>query len=136
QAIPALRDARETGVYRSVQYFPNNALNPAVEETYAFLKAAFSELAVIFPSPWLHVGGEEGADDDWTGSPMARDLMKAQGLAGVHELQAYFLHRIQAMIHDLGRGTAAWEEAALGGGIDPGSALMFAWRKSGSGLAL
>ena len=67
---------------------------------------------------------------------MALALMKARGLANVHQLQSHFLQRIQAMIRDLGRGTAAWEEAALGGGIDPHNSLMFAWRKSASGLAL
>ena len=136
QAIPALRDPHETGIYRSVQYFPNNALNPAVEEGYDFLAATFAELAAIFPSSWLHVGGDEVSEEAWTGSPMALALMKARGLASVHELQSHFLQRIQAMLHDLGRGTAAWEEAALGGGIDPRNSLLFAWRKSASGLAL
>ena len=136
QAIPALRDPGETGIYRSIQYFPNDALNPAVPETYDFLEAVLGELAGIFPSPWLHVGGDEVADDAWLGSPAALALMKERGWTEIHQLQAYFLQRVQKMISGLGRGTGAWEEAALGGGIDPAGSYLVAWRKSASGLAL
>ncbi|CAN5189672.1 hypothetical protein BH10PSE9_BH10PSE9_13930 [soil metagenome] len=51
-AVPALRDPHETGTYRSVQGFPNNALNPAVAETWRFLEAVFGEVAAIFPGQW------------------------------------------------------------------------------------
>jgi hexosaminidase len=136
QAIPALRDSGETGIYRSIQYFPNNALNPAVPKTYEFLEAVFGELAAIFPSPWLHVGGDEVSEEAWLGSPMALALMKERGWHEVHQLQSYFLQRVQAIIRGLGRRTGAWEEAALGGGIDPNGSYLVAWRKSASGLAL
>ena len=51
QAIPALRDPGETGIYRSIQYFPNDALNPAVPGTYDFLEAVLGELAASSPPP-------------------------------------------------------------------------------------
>lgn len=136
EAIPALRDPGETGVYRSIQGFPNNALNPALEETYVFLEAVFAEVARLFPSPWVHVGGDEVAEDAWLGSPLALALMAEHGWTDSHQLQSHFLKRVQAILRRLGRKTAAWEEAALGGGVAAADAYLVAWRRSESGRAL
>jgi hypothetical protein len=68
QAIPELRDPSETGMYRSIQNSADNVLNPAVRETYDFLEAVFDEVARMFPSPWIHVGGDEVPGDAWRGS--------------------------------------------------------------------
>lgn len=136
QALPRLRDPEETGTYRSIQYFPNDALNPAVPQVYDFLESVFAELAAIFPSPWLHIGGDEVADDAWLGSPLALALMKERGWTEVHQLQSLILKRAQEIIRALGRGVGAWEEAAFGGGIDSTGSYLVAWRKSASGLTL
>jgi hexosaminidase len=96
----------------------------------------FAELAGIFPSPWLHVGGDEVADDAWLGSPLALALMKERGWTEVHQLQSFILKRAQETIRALGRGVGAWEEAAFGGGIDATDSYLVAWRKSENGLAL
>ena len=136
RALPRLCDPVETGVYRSIQYFPNDALNPAIPGVYDFLESVFAELAGIFPSPWLHVGGDEVADDAWLGSPLALALMKERGWTEVHQLQSFILKRAQETIRALGRGVGAWEEAAFGGGIDATDSYLVAWRKSENGLAL
>jgi len=136
QAIPALRDPGESGIYRSIQSFPNNALNPAVAGTYDFLRSVFAELTSIFPSPFIHVGGDEVANDAWLGSPLARDLMRKRGWTRTHQMQSHFLQRVQEMLREFGRGTGAWEEAALGGGIDPRNSYLVAWRRAASGRRL
>lgn len=136
RALPRLCDPAETGIYRSIQYFPNDALNPAMPQVYDFLETVFAEVADIFPAPWLHVGGDEVADDAWRGSPLAAALMAERGWTEVHQLQSYFLKRAQEIIRALGRGVGAWEEAAHGGGIDARDSYLVAWRKSESGLAL
>ena len=136
QAIPALRDPAETGTYHSVQAFPNNALNPALPETWRFLAAVFGEVADVFPGPWIHVGGDEVADGAWLGSPQAVALMRAQGWSEVAQLQSHFLQRCQAIIRDLGREVGGWQEAALGGGIDTRNSYLVAWRDAASGLKL
>jgi hexosaminidase len=136
QALPQLRDPGETGVYRSIQYFPNDALNPAVPKVHDFLEAVLGELARIFPSPWLHIGGDEVADDAWLGSPLALALMKERGWDSNRQLQAFILRRAQEAIGRLGRGVGAWEEAAHGGGIASENSYLVAWRKSASGIAL
>ena len=136
EAIPSLRDPHETGVYRSIQGFPNNALNPAVEKTYAFLEAVFAEIARLFPAPWIHVGGDEVAPGAWLGSPLARALMAEHGWTEIDQLQSHFLKRVQGILRGLGKRTGAWEEASLGGGVDADGSYLVAWRKSASGLAL
>ena len=135
-ALPALHDPGETGVDHSIQGFPNNALTPALPATYTFLEAVFGEIADLFPAPWIHIGGDEVADDAWLGSPAARTLMAERGWTTSRQLQSHFLTRTQEIIRGLGRGTGAWEEAAEGGGIASDGAYLTAWRRSASGRAL
>ena len=135
-ALPALRDPGETGVYHSVHFYPNNALNPAMEATYSFLETVFGTVADLFPSPLIHIGGDEVAKGAWLGSPRARSLMKTRGWSDIARLQSHFLQRIQAVVTGLGRKTGAWEEAAQGGGIDAAQSCLFAWTGVESGLAL
>ncbi|EKF20016.1 beta-N-acetylhexosaminidase [Nitratireductor pacificus] len=137
EAHPELRDSGETGIYRSIQYFPNNALNPAVEATWDFLGNVFDTLVELFPSRYIHVGGDELADGAWMGSPKAIALgERLYGKAETFTLQSHFLKRVQAMLRERGRDTAAWEEAALGGGLEIDGVLLMAWKESKSGRAL
>lgn len=136
EAIPSLRDPGETGVYRSIQGFPNDALNPAVEATYDFLGAVFAEIGRLFPASWIHVGGDEVAPGAWLGSPSARALMAQHGWTESDQLQSHFLKRVQGILRGLGKRTGAWEEASFGGGVDADGSYLVAWRKSASGLAL
>jgi hexosaminidase len=136
QSIPQLRDPSETGSYRSIQNSPKNVLNPAVRKTYDFLQAVFDEVARLFPSLWIHVGGDEVSVDAWLDSPLARALMLEHGWHDFRFVQSYFLRRVQEMIRGLGRRTGAWEEAALGDGIDARDSYLVAWQRSASGIAL
>ncbi|WMT89604.1 beta-N-acetylhexosaminidase [Pelagibacterium sp. H642] len=136
KALPQLADPEETGIYRSVQYFPNNALNPALEETYVFLEAVVRTLVELFPAKWIHIGGDEVADEAWSGSPQAKSMQGPNGWQGTFELQSYFLKRIQSLLEQYGKETGAWEEAALGGGVDPNRSYLVAWKKSESGRDL
>lgn len=136
QALPQLRDPGENGIYRSIQYFPNNALNPAIAETYVFIEAVITTLVQLFPSKWVHIGGDEVAEKAWSGSPVARAVEQEKGLQGAMVLQSYFLKRIQDMLNQHGKVTGAWEEAALGGGIDAGQSYLVAWKNSEAGQDL
>lgn len=128
QAMPELRDRSDTGTHR-------NVLNPAVPLTYEVLAAILDEVARLFPSPWIHVGADEVPWDAWLSSPRAQALMEGNGWRENERLQSYFLRRIQEIIRGLGRRTGAWEEAALGDGIDRQDSYLVAWRTSGVALA-
>ncbi|GGA53965.1 beta-N-acetylhexosaminidase [Pelagibacterium lentulum] len=136
KALPHLADPEETGIYRSVQYFPNNALNPALDETYVFLEAVIKTLVELFPAKWIHIGGDEVADAAWSGSPQAKSMQGPNGWEGTFALQSYFLKRIQSLLSQYGKETGAWEEAALGGGVNADRSYLVAWKKSESGREL
>lgn len=128
-ALPSLADPDEPPAsYRSIQGYPNNALNPAVEASYAMLETVFAEVAALFPSPYLHIGGDEVDGQSWLASPLAQALMAREGLAGTAELQAHFLRRIKAMLTRLGKRMAGWNEVSHGGGVDPQDTLLVAWQ--------
>ncbi|MBP1853004.1 beta-N-acetylhexosaminidase [Rhizobium halophytocola] len=136
-ALPELTDGQEApDSYRSVQGFPNNALNPAIELTYDFLGKVFDEMIELFPSRYIHIGGDEVANNTWLASPLARKLMQDEGLEGTFALQSHFMKRIQAMLAERGRIVAGWDEVSHGGGVDPEGTLLVAWQKPEVGMEL
>jgi hexosaminidase len=128
QAIPQLRDPGENGLYHSIQAFPNNCLNPGVEATYAAIEVIFGEMVELFPSRYFHVGADEVPHDAWETSPAARALGTKLGDGGTMTLQAHFLQRVQAFLTSKGKITGAWEEAALGGGIEKAGSYLVGWK--------
>jgi len=129
QALPELADPGENGLYFSIQHFPNNCLNPAVATTYPALETILGELCDLFPGRWFHVGADEVPSDAWATSPLARDMRSRVGGDGPAPLQAEFLRRIQGLLRRSGKVTAAWEEAAHGGGIDRSDCYLVGWTK-------
>ena len=127
QAMPQLRDPGENGIYHSIQSFPNNCLNPAVEAVYGAVETIFAEMVELFPSRYFHVGADEVPSDAWNSSPKAKALLDELGKTGAAPLQAHFLQWIQAFLTRKGKITGAWEEAALGGGIDKANCYMVGW---------
>lgn len=136
-ALPDLADGQEAPEsYHSVQGYPNNALNPAIEATYDVLGKVFDEMVTIFTSPVIHVGGDEVADNTWMASPLARSLMEEHGLDGTFGLQSFFMKRIQEMLEARGRRLAGWDEVSHGGGVTPEGTLLMAWRAPEVGIKL
>ncbi|QND55020.1 beta-N-acetylhexosaminidase (plasmid) [Phyllobacterium sp. 628] len=127
QSLPWLRDPQETGAYFSIQDFPNNCLNPARDETYEFVETLLDELLELFPSQTIHVGADEVPADAWTGSPQAKARLAELGGDTSAVLQADFLRRVQASLTARGRMTGAWQEAAVGGGIDKAHCYLNGW---------
>jgi hexosaminidase len=127
QALPSLRDPGENGLYHSIQSFPNNCLNPAVEAVYGAIETIFSEMIELFPSRYFHVGADEVPADAWGTSPAANAMRTSIGATGAAPLQARFLQRVQAFLTKKGKITGAWEEAAQGGGIDKANCYMVGW---------
>ncbi len=136
-ALPQLRDPEEENdSYRSVQGYYNNALNPAVEGTYEFLETVFKEVADLFPSPYVHIGGDEVAQGAWLKSPKAQALMKEVKLDDTPQLQAYLLGQAKSMLTAKGKKLAGWNEVSHGGGVVPEDSLLMAWENPEVGIAL
>ncbi|MBB3659207.1 hexosaminidase [Rhizobium sp. BK650] len=136
-ALPDLTDGQEApDSYHSVQGYPNNALNPAVPLTYEFLEKVFDEMVELFPSSYIHIGGDEVADGSWLASPLARKLMAEESISGTFGLQSYFLKQVKTMLDKRGRKLAGWNEVAHGGGVAAKDSLLMAWENPQVGIEL
>lgn len=131
-ALPHLADPDEVpDSYRSIQGYPNNALNPARSQVYEAVNTILDTVCDLFPSRIIHVGGDEVDPKAWRRSPAAMALAQTEGYERdqtTHRLQALFMRRVQAMLRSRDRITGGWDECVDGGGIDRRSALLFAWR--------
>ncbi len=96
------------------------------ERTFAFLEDVLSEVMNLFPGPYIHVGGDEAPKTRWEESPAAQEVIAREGLADEHELQSYFIRRIEAFLNANGRRLIGWDEI-LEGGLAPQATVM-SWR--------
>ncbi len=99
---------------------------PGKEETFNFLEDVLSEVMEIFPSSYIHIGGDEATKTEWEKCPLCQKRMKAEELKDEHELQAYFIKRIEKFLNKNGRQLIGWDEI-LEGGLNP-SATIMSWR--------
>lgn len=72
----------------------------------------------IFPSEYIHVGGDEANMESWKKCPLCQKRMKAEGLSDVKELQSYLIHRMEKFLNDHNRQLLGWDEI-LEGGLAP-----------------
>ncbi|WP_341486311.1 family 20 glycosylhydrolase [Pararhizobium sp. A13] len=136
-ALRDLSDGQEAPEsYHSVQGYANNALNPAVPFSYEFLEKVFDEMVELFPSAYIHVGGDEVPDGAWLASPLARTLMEREGISGTFGLQSYFLKQVKDMLSRRDRKLAGWNEVAHGGGVEAQGTLLMAWQTPEVGIEL
>ena len=136
-ALPFLVDPDEpANSYYPVQGYFNNAWNPAVPATFDVLEKVFDEIAEIFPSKYIHIGGDEVAHNAWLTSPLAKALMEKEGLQGTFQLQSWFLKRVKQMLDARGKTLVGWNEIAHGGGVPPEDTLLMAWENPKVGIEL
>jgi hexosaminidase len=96
------------------------------ESTFTFLEDVLAEVIELFPSPYIHVGGDEALKDQWRESARVQARMKELGVKDEHELQSYFIQRMEKFINSKGRKLIGWDEI-LEGGLAPNATVM-SWR--------
>jgi hexosaminidase len=96
------------------------------DRTFAFLEDVLSETMALFPSTYIHVGGDEAVKDQWKASPTIQAKMRALGIANEDALQSWFIARIGQFLKAHGRRLIGWDEI-LQGGV-PGDATITSWR--------
>lgn len=91
---------------------PDFTFNVGKEEVYVFLTEVLKEVAELFPSPWLHIGGDEVAFGikAWETDPAIQALMKRKGMKNVREAEQYFIHRMADSVRMLGKTLIGWDE--------------------------
>jgi len=110
----------------------DNTLNPSDEKVYEFLDKVFTEVAALFPNPYIHVGGDECYKGFWTKDPDCQALMKKLNLTKPEELQSYFMKRVESILKAKGKKLIGWDEI-LEGGIGPDASVM-SWRGIKGGI--
>ncbi|MDR6782888.1 hexosaminidase [Pedobacter africanus] len=103
------------------------------ENTFTFLENVFDEVIALFPSKYIHVGGDECPKEYWKQSEFCQNLMKKLKLKDEHELQSYFIQRMEKYINSKGRRIIGWDEI-LEGGLAPNATVM-SWRGTQGGIA-
>ena len=102
------------------------------EDTFTFLQNVLLEVMEIFPSEYIHIGGDEANMDSWRKCPLCQKRMKQEGLADVKELQSYLIHRMEKFLNEHGRQLLGWDEI-LEGGLAPRATVM-SWRGKEGGI--
>ena len=91
--------------------------------TFQFLEDVFTELFDLFPSPYYHIGGDECPKDAWMESTYCKDLMKVLGITDFHELQTFFVRRMDSFLRAHGKTVIGWDEI-LDGSAVPSTVVM------------
>lgn len=99
---------------------------PCRENVLEFAKDIFSEIAALFPSRYIHIGGDEVERSHWGASPVCQAFMKEHHIGSLPQLQSYFNDYMQAFFRSKGKILMGWDEI-VEGGIDSSAAVMF-WR--------
>ncbi len=114
------------GIHRDV-YCAGN------EKTFEFLEEVLAEVIELFPSPYVHIGGDECPKDRWRAHDLDQRRIAAEGLNDEDELQSYFIKRVQRFLRSSNRRLLGWDEI-LQGGLAPDATVM-SWRGVDGGIA-
>jgi hexosaminidase len=126
QAAGEIKQVQETwGIFPDVYCAGNDS-------TFLFLQDVIDEVLPLFPSTYIHVGGDECPKTHWKACPRCQARMKKEGLKDEHELQSYFIQRIEKYLNSNGRILIGWDEI-LEGGLAP-NAVVMSWRGEKGGI--
>ncbi len=102
------------------------------DSVFTFLKNVLTEVMQLFPSKYIHIGGDEAPKDRWEKCQKCQARIEKEGLKNEHELQSYFIKRIEKFLNSKGRQIIGWDEI-LEGGLAPNAAVM-SWRGIEGGI--
>lgn len=102
------------------------------DQTFTFLENVLTEVMQLFPSEYIHIGGDEAPKNQWEESPLAQQVIQRENLEDEHELQSYFITRIEQFLNRHGRQIIGWDEI-LEGGLAPNATVM-SWRGTKGGI--
>lgn len=109
----------------------NNVLQ-ASDTTFKFLEHVLTEVMALFPSPYIHIGGDEASKVWWKQSAVSQQVMGANGLKTESELQSYFIRRMEKFVNSKGKTIIGWNEI-LQGGLAP-NAVVMSWQGEKGGI--
>jgi hexosaminidase len=107
-------------------------LNPS-DSAVTFMQDVLREVLTLFPSPWIHVGGDEADKKQWKDSPAIQARIKSLGLKDEHEMQSWFIRQMDTFLSAQGRRLIGWDEILEGGLAE--QATVMSWRGTAGGIA-
>jgi hexosaminidase len=110
----------------------DNTLCPANEKVYSFLDKVLTQVAALFPFEYIHVGGDEVPQNFWKKNEQIQKLMKKEGLKDMHEVQGYFMRRVEKIVRSKGKKMMGWDEI-VEAGVAPSAGIM-SWRGTKYGI--
>ena len=132
-AYPQLSCKGEKLYVQSGSYWPNTDIFCAGnEEVFTFIEDVLDEVMELFPAKYIHIGGDEATKQEWESCPKCQKRIKDEGLKNEHELQSYFIKRIEKYLNDHGKLLIGWDEI-LEGGLAPEATVM-SWRGFEGGI--
>lgn len=102
------------------------------DSVFSFLQGVLDEVMELFPSPYIHIGGDECPKDSWKACPKCQKRIRDHQLKDEHELQSYFIQRIEKYVNSKGKKIIGWDEI-LEGGLAPNATVM-SWRGEQGGI--
>lgn len=109
-----------------------NTLNPTDEKVYEFVDKVFTEVAQLFPGEYIHMGGDECYHGYWEENADVQKFMKKNKIKDTHELQSYFVTRVNTIVSSKGKKMIGWDEILEGGLTD--DAAVMSWRGMKGGI--
>lgn len=134
KSLPELLvDPEDRSQYRSIQYYTDNVLSPALTGTYTFIDTVLEEVAQLFPAPYVHIGADEVPHGVWSNSPKCQALMAQHGYTDPKELQGHLLRHAEQKLASLGKRMIGWEEVQHGNKVSKDT-IVCSWLSEKAGL--
>ncbi|WP_018626264.1 beta-N-acetylhexosaminidase [Niabella aurantiaca] len=134
-AYPELACGDHPGPFKTIESWGiyEDVFCAGKESTFTFLENVLTEVMELFPSRYIHIGGDEVPKTRWKTCKYCQQRIKDQHLKDEHELQSYFIQRIEKFVNSRGRTIIGWDEI-LEGGLAP-NAIVMSWRGEKGGIA-
>lgn len=132
-AYPEFSCSGKKTTVQTGSYWPNIDIFCAGKDgTFTFIENILDEVSELFPSEYIHIGGDEADKTAWKACPDCQARIRKEGLSGVDELQSYFVKRIEKYLNAKGKKLIGWDEI-LQGGVAPGATIM-SWQGYEGGI--
>ena len=134
-AFPGLACGNNPGPFKAAEKWGvfEDIFCAGKEETFTFLEDVLSEVMPLFPSKYIHIGGDEAPKTKWKTCPYCQKRIKNEGLKNEYELQSYFIQRMEKFVNKNGKSIIGWDEI-LEGGLAPNATVM-SWQGISGGIA-
>ena len=125
-----LLDPKDKSNFKSVQRVSNNTINPAMDSSYKFIDGVISEVASLFPFPYIHIGGDEVPKGAWSRSPAVKNLMNKQHFKNRREVQDYFFTKVDKILQRHHKKLIGWQEIIDGNPRFRKRSAVMAWKST------